>query len=59
MTIQRRKSINEAIAQCNTYIAKESARAADLRPAETQKLLDWYYSHRAKLIEMLKTEGAA
>lgn len=53
MTQQQISSIRSAIADCNRYIAKESARDADLRPAETAKLLDWYIAHRAKLLAML------
>jgi len=55
MTQQQISSIRSAIADCNRYIAKESARDADLRPAETAKLLDWYIAHRAKLLAMLAT----
>lgn len=53
MKAQQIRSIKNAIADCNRYITKESARAADLRPAEITKLLDWYIAHRAKLLAML------
>jgi hypothetical protein len=53
MSHQQIQSIRGAIADCNRYIAKEGARSADLRPAETTKLLDWYIAHRAKLLAML------
>ncbi len=53
MNSQQAKSIREAVAQCNAFIAKEAPRAADLRPAKTAALLAWYYGHRAKLIAML------
>ena len=46
-------SIRSAINDCNAYIAKESARDANLRPADVAKLLEWYVAHRAKLIAML------
>lgn len=51
--IQTQK-IQSAIDDCNRYIAKESARSADLRPVDIAKLLDWYISHRAKLLAMLE-----
>lgn len=54
MTAETKSKISEAIADCNRYIAKEAPRAADLRPADTQDLLDWYYAHRAKLLAMLE-----
>ena len=57
MTNYQRNKINEAIADCNRYIEKEGSRASDLRPAEIQKLLDWYHAHRAKLLD--KLEAAA
>lgn len=45
--------IRSAINDCNAYIAKESARSAELRPADVARLLEWYVAHRAKLIAML------
>ena len=53
MTKQQTSSILSAIADCDRYIAKESPRAADLRPAEITKMLAWYVAHRAKLVAML------
>lgn len=50
----KQQKIREAIADCNRYIAKEEARAADLRPVEIAKLLEWYKAHRAKLLGMLE-----
>jgi hypothetical protein len=50
-----KSKIVEAIADCNRYIAKEGSRSADLRPAPTQQLLDWYCNHRAKLLTILET----
>lgn len=55
MTADQINKIRSAIADCNSYIAKESARSEDLRPAETAKLLQWYIEHRAKLLKMLET----
>lgn len=53
LTEQQKASIRSAIADCNDYIAKESARSAELRPAQIAKLLEWYVTHRAKLLAML------
>ena len=50
----QRQKIQAAIDGCNRYIAKESARSADLRPVDIAKLLDWYIAHRAKLFAMLE-----
>ena len=47
--------IRQAIAECDLFISKESPRSADLRPADVAKLLAYYITHRAKLVEMLKT----
>ena len=46
--------INQAIADCDRFIAKEQAQSADLRPADVAKMLDFYIAHRAKLIKMLE-----
>ncbi len=53
MAESTRRNILSAIADCDRYIAKESARAEDLRPAEIQQRLDYYMRHRAKLAGML------
>lgn len=53
MHTDRIKRILDAIAECDRFIAKEKPRAANLRPADIQKLLDWYVLHRANLIRML------
>lgn len=45
--------INAAIADCDRYIDREEKRAADLRPAEVQKRLEWMKQHKAKLEGML------
>lgn len=53
MSNYQRNSILEAIADCDRYIAKESARDPALRPADIAKLLNWTIAHRAKLLSML------
>jgi hypothetical protein len=53
-----RNKITQAIAECNRYIALEGSRSADLRPADIQKLLEWYIAHRAKLLSMLEAVSA-
>jgi hypothetical protein len=45
---QRRRAL-QSIAECDRFIEREEGRNADLRPAETQQLLEFYKSHRAKL----------
>lgn len=57
-TNSRERKIRQAIEECDRYIAKESPRSADLRPAEIQKLLDQYIAHREKLIGMLAEVSA-
>lgn len=47
------RRILQAIAECDAFIAKESARSADLRPADIQQHLDFCIAHRAKLVAML------
>ena len=47
------RSIKKAIADCDRYIAIESPRSADLRPADIAELLQWYIAQRAKLQSML------
>jgi hypothetical protein len=54
MRLTYRDRIARAIADCDRYIKLESPRAADLRPAQTQQLLDFYLEHRAKLQAMLE-----
>lgn len=51
--VVRRRRILAAIAECDAYIAKEGPRSSDLRPAETQKLLDFYIAHRSNLLAKL------
>lgn len=41
--------LQQAVAECDRYIAKESPRAPELRPVEIQALLAYYIAHRATL----------
>ena len=50
---ERSRRILQAIEECDRFINKESPRDPELRPAETQKILDSYINHRAKLVGML------
>lgn len=50
---RRRKMIQVSIAECDRFITKEEARAADLRPDSVAFLLDRYKAHRLKLVTML------
>jgi hypothetical protein len=51
--MNRQNRIIQAIDECSRFIDKEEKRDADLRPSDTQKLLEFYCSHRAKLQQML------
>ena len=53
MTPEYIRRVNEAIAECDRYIKLESPRAADLRPPEIAKRLEFYINHRAKLVSMI------
>jgi len=53
MTQDQARRVQEAIAECDKFIAKESCRRDDLRPADVQKFLDFCISHRASLAGML------
>ena len=55
MTADQIAGIKKAIADCDRYIAIESPRSADLRPADVAELLKWYIAQRAKLQAMLAT----
>ena len=48
-----------ALEGTNKFIKKESARNPDLRPPETQELLNDYIAHKAKLIQMLADDTVA
>lgn len=47
------RRIHEAIAECDRFLEKESARNASLRPADVQQYLNFCITHRAKLVSML------
>jgi len=53
MTPERTRRVNEAIAECDRYIAKEEPRNPALRPADVAARLEFYKAHRAKLVAML------
>ena len=53
LTSEQTRRIVEAIAECDRFIALESPRAADLRPADIAKTLAHYIAHRARLVAML------
>lgn len=57
MTAQQKISTLAAIQDCNRYIAKEAGRNSELRPIDVQNRLNWYYSHREKLLSMLARGG--
>lgn len=54
MTTYQINSIRSAIADCDRFISKETARGAYNRPADVAKLLEWYVAHRAKLAAMIE-----
>ena len=47
------KRIQQAIAECDAFIAKEEPRAADLRPASVAQHLEFCKQHKVKLQRML------
>lgn len=53
MTTETRRRILESIAECDRFIAKESPRSADLRPADVAQRLEFSLAHRQKLIDLL------
>jgi hypothetical protein len=53
LTAETTRKILQAIQECETFIAKEEPRAADLRPADVAKTLEFYKQHKLKLIGML------
>jgi len=53
MTADQKRRVLEEITKMDQFIAKEGQRNAAIRPAETQKYLDFCIAHRAKLIGML------
>ena len=48
--------IQQAIDECDRFIAKEEPRRADLRPAGVQQHLDFCKEHKVKLQKMLEAE---
>ena len=53
-TAYKTKSILDAIAECERYIAKESPRPADTRPEYAVRCLAHAIAHRTKLLAMLQ-----
>ena len=53
MTNTQRERIQQCIAECDRFIAKERARADDLRPRPVQEMLEFQIEHRIKLQAML------
>ena len=51
---QLKYRVEQALAETQRYIDKESARADDLRPANIQVLLERYIAHKVKLTGMLE-----
>lgn len=56
LTKDQAKRINQAIAECDSFIAKEEPRAADLRPAKVAQHLEFCKTHKAKLQNALATQ---
>lgn len=54
MTTDQIRRIQDAIAECERFIAKEEIRDPALRPVEASELLEFYRSHKATLEGMLK-----
>lgn len=55
LTTEQKRRINQAIAKCDAFIAKEEPRSADLRPAAVAQHLEFCKAHRAKLQNALAT----
>lgn len=51
---EKNKRINQALADTERYIEKESKRDPKLRPKEVQDRLDFYVKHREKLKSMIE-----
>jgi hypothetical protein len=52
--MNHKRRIIQAIDECSRFIDREEKHNPDLRPADTQSLLDFYYFHRSKLLGMLE-----
>jgi hypothetical protein len=48
------RRIREAIADCDRYIALESPRSEDLRPAWAKHHLEFCITHKQRLLERLE-----
>ena len=55
MNAELTRQIQNALEQCDRYIAKEEPRNPELRPADVAQRLEFYKAHREKLTLMLKT----
>lgn len=55
LTSYQISKINDAIADCDRFIAKEEPRPAATRPADMQQHLDYCKSHKERLQTMLGT----
>jgi predicted ArsR family transcriptional regulator len=53
MSQEQRKRVQEALIETEAFIAKESARRADIRPAAMQQHLDFCIKHAEHLRLML------
>lgn len=53
MTEGQRRRTQQALAETQRFIDRESARPADTRPADMKQHLEFCIKHKAKLIEML------
>lgn len=53
MTQDQARRINQAIAECDRFIAKEGQRNPALRPASELQHLEFCKTHKAKLQAML------
>lgn len=54
LTAEQIRRIESSIADCDRYINKEESRAADIRPVDVQRRLEWYKEHRNNLRGMLQ-----
>jgi hypothetical protein len=53
LTTEQRRRVIDALCETDRFIAKESLRNPNTRPADMQKCLESYIGHRAKLLAML------
>lgn len=53
MTPLQVSKIQQAIRDCDRFIAIEGPRSADLRPADIQEALDFSRAHRQKMLQVL------